>query len=317
MASVLTVTINPALDVTAIVDEVVPDHKLRCRTPIRDPGGGGINVARTVHRLGGSVTPLYATGGDAGKALVDLLAAEGIVSETFSLQDVTRENLTVTEQCSSHQYRFILPGAEFTEYEWRAFLDLVGMSAIGKRYLIASGSLAPGVPDDFYARCAKIARSSGSEFVLDCSGLPLALALEEHVHMIKPSLREFEALMGKALPDTEAQIDAGRDLIGSGKLDIPALSLGGRGALLVTANIALKVFALRVTALSTVGAGDSFLGGIVWGLAAGYSIEDAAHYGVAASAATLLQPGTRLCAREDVDRLVSEVQSYPPIRFRA
>jgi 6-phosphofructokinase 2 len=311
VTSILTATINPAVDLTVTVDRVVPTEKLRCSSPVRDPGGGGINVARVVHRLGGTVTAAYAAGGSTGTMLRALVDSEQVTNRVLTLLGDTRENLTVEEHCSGNQFRFVLPGPTLAEGEWCEFLDLVRSACTGVQFLVASGSLAPGVPDDFYARCSRIARQAGARFVLDCAGAPMAAALDEHVHMIKPSLHEFEAIIGSNLLDVAACAEAARSLISAGRVDVVALSLGDQGALLVTPDLTLQASAVKVVPCSTVGAGDSFLGGLLWGLTAGYAIEHALRYGMAAAAATLLQPGTRLCQPDDVHRLVQEVKVEP------
>ena len=174
--------------------------------------------------------------------------------------------------------------------------------------VVGSGSLPPGVPDDFYARAAQIAKSRNSRMILDASGKSLATALAEGVYLVKPSLRELKELMKKPLPDEKSQLSAGRSIVEAGQADVVALTLGADGALLVTRDLAVRARAMDVRAVSAVGAGDSFVGGIAWSLAAGHSVVDAFRWGVAAGSAAVLNPGTELCHAADVERLYQNIE---------
>jgi len=220
----------------------------------------------------------------------------------------TREDFTVIEQSTGRQYRFVLPGPRLSEQEWRACLDAFSSLDQRVRFVVGSGSLPPGVPDDFYGRIAHTAKQAGKKLVIDTSGPPLKAALQAGVYFVKPSLREFKILMGESLESQADRITACRSLIDNGQVEIVALTLGDQGALLVTHDRALRARALPIKLVSVVGAGDSFLAAMVWSLACGHSLETAFRYGVAAGSAALLMPGTELCRREDVERLVNDVE---------
>lgn len=307
MTDILTVTMNPAVDIATSTDKLVPTHKLRCRVPHRHPGGGGINVARVVHRLGGDCAALYPAGGAMGDLLRQLLDAEGVASLCVGIAGETRESFSVSEWSSGQEYRFVLPGPELTSPEWQTCLDqVVGLVEV-PRYLVASGSLPPGVPDDFYARLIKATKPWGARMVLDASGPALAAALEEGVYLVKPSLRELRDLVGKPL-ETELQWrGAAERLVEHGKAQVVVLSLGEGGAWLVTAEGACFAPSLPVKVVSTVGAGDGFVGGMVWALARGLGLKDAFRYGVAAGSAALLSAGTGLVQASEVVRLYGDV----------
>ncbi|MGP0092155.1 MAG: 1-phosphofructokinase family hexose kinase [Xanthobacteraceae bacterium] len=303
---IVTITPNPAIDVSTPVEEVAPIRKLRCLAARRDPGGGGINVARVVQRLGGEVSAIYPAGGATGQLLHRLVEREGVRGLTIETLEETREDFTVLEGASGRQYRFILPGAPMCEDEWRACLQAVcEVGAAG--FVVASGSLPPGVPDDFYARVARIAKEHGSKMVLDTSGQAFRAALQEGVYLAKPNLRELRELTQLPLADEDAWIMASRTLVDSEQAQVVALTLGHHGALITTAEETFRVSALDIRPTSTVGAGDSFLGAMVHGLAAGMSLADASRYGVAAGSAALLNPGTELCHAQDVQRLFAQV----------
>lgn len=307
MTSIITLTVNPSIDVLASVQQVGPIHKLRCTDARRDPGGGGINVARVIKRFGADVIAVYPTGGALGELLRHLVEREAIPALTVPIAEETREDFTILEQTSGQQYRFVLPGPHLTDRESQLCLNAVASVSEGSRFIVASGSLPPGVPDDFYSQMAAVAKRSGTKVVIDSSGAPLKAALDAGVYLIKPSLREFRNLMGEPLESESDWIAACRGLIGHGRVEIVALTLGERGALLVTRDRLLRARALPVKPVSVVGAGDSFLGAMVWSLERGHALEDAFRHGVAAGSAALLMPGTELCRREDVERLLSAV----------
>ncbi|MGZ5195386.1 MAG: 1-phosphofructokinase family hexose kinase [Ramlibacter sp.] len=307
MAAILTVTLNPALDVWTSTARVEPTHKLRCAAAQMHPGGGGINVARVLQRLGSDCLAVFAAGGETGNVLRRMLAKEQVPGRCIPIAGETRESFTAHETSTGRDFRFVLPGPELATGEWQAFLDFAQSCTPVPRYIVASGSLPPGVPVDFYARLARIARTRGSRFVLDASGPALATALAEGVYLAKPSLGELRQLTGAPL-ETEAQWRAAAEgLVGEGRAQIVALSLGEQGALLVSKEGALRAPAVPVNVSSTVGAGDSFLGGLVHALDRGEALKDALREAVAAGAAALLSEGTALCRAEDIEALRGSV----------
>jgi 6-phosphofructokinase 2 len=303
MAGVVTVTVNPALDLSTTVERVQPVHKLRCAGLRRDPGGGGINVARVVHRLGGEVTALYTAGGAIGQLLRRMVAAEGIADVVVPIAAETRENFTVHENATGQQFRFVVVGPELSGAEWEACFDTVAALAPFPDYLVASGSLPPGVPTSFFGELARLARERGARFLLDSSGAPLREALAEGVFLVKPSLTELSGLVGHALETPAEWEPACVRLVADGQAHAVALTLGDRGATLVTEGAIWRAAALPISPVSIVGAGDSFLGGMIHALAVGEPLEVALEWAMAAGAAALLSAGTELCRAADVARL--------------
>ncbi|MGY3447906.1 1-phosphofructokinase family hexose kinase [Bradyrhizobium sp. USDA 4353] len=308
MSDIITITPNPAVDVSTVVEAIVPVAKLRGTTQRRDPGGGGINVARVITRLGGDVTALYPVGGPTGLLLKQLVDNEGVTSRTWTTSDDTREDFFVQERSTGQPYRFILPGPALSETEWLAGLALVSALDPFPRFVIGSGSLPRGVPSDYYARISAIARARGAQFILDTSGPALAAAVAGGVDLIKPSLREMHELVGGELPDATAWEAAARMLVTTGKARTVALTMGHLGALLVTSERVLRAQPLRMVPVNAVGAGDSFLGALVAKLAADASLEDAFRFAVAAGAAALLRTGTALSDPADITRLLADVR---------
>jgi 6-phosphofructokinase 2 len=308
MTDIVTVTMNPAVDISTSVDRIEPVRKLRCRAEHREAGGGGINVARVIHRLGGDVVAAYLAGGVVGEQLKRLVAKEGVPDLVMSIAEETRESFTVTDETTRDEFRFVMPGPALTEAECRASLEHIEKIAAGGRYLVVSGSLPRGAPADLHARLSALAKRTGSRFVADAAGDQLRSALEAGVYLAKPNLRELQDISDTDLSARSDQVKACRRLIKEGRASVVALTLGSAGALLVTEDQAWFSEPLAVKVIGTVGAGDSFLGALVWALHTGLSLEECLRTAVAAGSAALLAEGTRLASVADIQRLRSQVR---------
>ena len=304
---VLCLTMNPAVDLATETERVVPTHKLRCGDTLHDAGGGGINVARVLTRMGGQCTALCPTGGSSGHWLETRMREEGLDSVFLPIADETRVSFTVHEHSTGAEYRFVMPGPHLTEAEWQACLDHLEQMPEFPDLLVASGSLPPGVPVDFYARLARLCRARGARMVLDTSGPALAAALAEGVYLFKPNLKELAELAGRPLETPEQWQAAARQLVLEGKVEVVALTLGHLGALLVTRDAMWSAPPLDIPVASAVGAGDSFVGGLVWALQQGQPLEQAFTWGIAAGSAALLSAGTGLSGPDDIRRLQPQV----------
>ena len=311
MSHIVTLTINPALDVTVSVDAVISGPKLRCGPPRLDPGGGGINVARVLHRLGAPTVALYAIGGLTGGRLRALIDQEGFAHRPIAVAGETRQSFTAHERSTGRQYRFVLPGPTLGANEWQGLLETTVEMAEKADLVVASGSLAPGVPDDFYARVAQALDRIGVRLALDSSGPGLSVTLAQaHVHLVQPNMNEIVELAGGQLAWPEGQADWASRLIAQGRSEIVVVTHGAEGALLVTRDRRTRVRPPPMQVNSAIGAGDSFMGGMCAGLVQGQSVIEAGALGMAAAAATLLTPGTQLCEREDVERLRAEIEVF-------
>ena len=285
MSDIVTITINPAVDIFVSTARVEPTRKMRTSAPKRDPGGGGINVARVAFRLGGKVTAIYPASGAIGRLLTRLLEREGIDSIVTPSHAETRENFTAYEDDSGEQFRFVLPGSPLHRAEWEAVLHEIENIKTKPKFIVANGSVPPGVPTDFFAKVAAMAKKNGAKALVDTSGTALKAAIAEGVYLVKPNLNELSDLCGRALDTDAARITACRDMIKAGEAEAVALTLGADGALLVTREAVWRAQPMTIEAVSTVGAGDSFLGGMVAALAQGETLEDAFRVAVAAGLA--------------------------------
>ena len=308
MEQIVTVTANPAVDRSAVVDQVKIDVKLRMHSVQRDAGGGGINVSRAIAKLGGSSRALFVCGGVEGTILEELLAQENIDAVPTRIAGAVRENLTVVEESSDKQYRFGMPGPELTADEVERFEAAIHDAMRPGAWIVGSGSLPPGVLTDFYAKLAARAKENDCRFVVDTSGDALAATVREGAFLIKPNLRELASLVGaQKLEDPDIR-DAARKLVDGGRIANVVVSLGSAGALLVTSDGISRYSAPTVSVSSRIGAGDSMIAGIVGALARGSTMVDAVRWGVAAGAAAVMTPGTELCRRDDARRLREEVR---------
>ena len=308
MAPVVTITLNPAVDKSISVDQVVPERKLRSEPPVLEPGGGGLNVARVLRELGVAADAHWTRGGPTGARLEALLDELGLEHHPIAIEGETREHLIVFELATGQQFRFGTPGPELTEAELEAVVARVAALDPATPYLVLSGSLPAGVPDDTYARLTRAA-PPGCRVVLDTSGAALREGLDAPVYLVKPNMRELGQLAGHPIEDDDEVAGVARRLIARGSVEVVVTSLGAGGAMATTADEHWHVRAPTVRIRSAVGAGDSMVGGIVAALAGGRELHEAIRYGVAAGAAAVKTDGTQLCRRADVERLYEQMAS--------
>ncbi|WP_369827992.1 1-phosphofructokinase family hexose kinase [Mycobacterium sp. 852002-51163_SCH5372311] len=303
---IATLTMNPALDITTDTDRVIPTDKMRCGPPRYDPGGGGINVARIAHVLGAAVSALFPAGGHAGDKVTDLVADCGVPVERINVARSTRESFTIDERSTGQQFRFVLPGPQLTDAEQTECLDKLSATAESADLVVASGSLPPGVPADFYQRVARICDERGARLILDTSGAGLRHIISG-VFLLKPSVRELRECVQRPLVNESEQLTAAHELVHRGCTQFVVVSLGSQGALLATPDGSQRYSPVTVPSGSGVGAGDAMVAGITVGLSRGWQLEKAVRLGVAAGAAMLLTPGTAPCTRPDVERFFEMV----------
>lgn len=302
MKNIATLTMNPTIDVAYDVPRMVHTHKMRSTGGHCCPGGGGINVARVFVRLGGDARCYYLS----GAALDGLVDVHQLVRRNIPIAGDTRIAMVVHELETGKEYRLVPPGPSITPAECDRCLE--ALSAVDCDILVASGSLPPGVPVDFYARVAAMMRDRGVAFVLDTSGQALKATLAGGgVYLVKPSLGELQQLCGQQLESTKAIADAALEIVKRGQAELVAVTMGGDGALLAWTEGALHLPAVPVKAASAVGAGDSFLAAMVHALAKRWNPDKAFRYGIAGGSAAVLSPGTGLAAADDIEDLFTLV----------
>ncbi|WP_406817878.1 1-phosphofructokinase family hexose kinase [Mycobacterium sp. M23085] len=304
---IVTFTMNPALDITTSVDVVRPTEKMRCQTTRYDPGGGGINVARIANELGASVSAIFTVGGPTGALVASFVRDEGVPCQQVEIAAPTRQSFTVNENSSGQQYRFVLPGPRLSAAEQSRCLERLRAEAESADFVVASGSLPPGVPPDYYQRVADICRDVDSRLVLDTSGGGLQ-HIASGVYLLKASVRELGERAGRPLATESEQLAAAQALIENGCARTVLVSLGCRGALLATQLGSQRFSAIAIPGGgSGVGAGDAMVGAITTGLSRGWPLVKSIRLGIAAGAAMSMTPGTEVCTRAEVERLFALV----------
>ena len=261
---IITLTVNPALDKSAHFSGLIPEQKIRCEAPLYDAGGGGINVSKAIARLEGTSLAILASGGPSGEVLKEILIKESIAFQVIETKNWTRESFVAVDDNTNSQYRFNFPGTAVSEIEKNEIIKVVG--ELESKFLVLSGSLREGLPIDFYQKMAEIAKTSNSKLVVDTAGEALEKVLETGAYLIKPNVGELAKLIGVERLEMEEVNDAAKKIIAKGGAEIVVVSLGPQGAVLVTKDAYEYVPAPNVAKKSTVGAGDSMVGGMVWAL---------------------------------------------------
>ncbi len=306
---IVTLTPNPAVDVATDVDAVEPNRKLRCAAPRVYPGGGGINVSRMIHRLGGATHAVFAAGGTTGARLVEAIGRERIPTTRIEVSAPTRESFTVTERGSGDLYRFVMPGNPMRPEEGEALIEAFAERLDGAAMAIASGSLPVGISPGFWAEAARRARERGCPFVLDTSR-SVEPALEVGVGILRFNHNELVELAGRRLAWPDGMGAWCRSLVEAGKAETVIVTHGADGALLTDGRGQFLSRPPKVEAKSAVGAGDSFVAGLVFGLVRGDPPEEALRLAMTAASAALVTDGTELARPADIERLLAEA---PPV----
>lgn len=300
---IVTITMNPAVDKSTTIEQLVPDKKLRCSELQMDAGGGGINVSKGINELGGKSTALFPAGGPNGETLKRLLSEKGIDCAVIAIKAETRETFMVTQLSGNKQYRFVMPGHEpdagTTE---RCLSQLASMDPFPS-IVVASGSLPPGVPEDFYAQVARTVKTKGGKLIVDTSGAALKAAVKEGVFLLKPNLGELASLTGTDYLQEDDILPAARQLITAGSCEIVVVSMGASGAMLVSRDFHGTAPAPDVKKQSTSGAGDSMVAGMTWMLEQGKPLPEILRFGIACGSAATMNPGTQLFRKKDVMQL--------------
>ena len=309
MNNIITLTMNPVVDKDTSVAGIVPNKKLRCRSPDYYAGGGGINISRALKKLGGSSLCMYVAGGPSGTHLQQLVSEEGIPQKVIHIQGWTRENLSVTDTNTHLQYRFGVPGPNVSKKEWREVLKQVEINTGEGDYLVASGKLPLGIPNDFYVQVSKIVKKKKGRFILDTSGEALLPSKKADIFLMKPNLAEFSILCGVESISVIELESLAKKFLDQNSVIVLVVSLGAKGALWATKDEIEYIAAPTVHQKSAIGAGDSMVAGMLFGLTQGKSNTEMVRYGVACGTAATLRPGTQLCNKEDADRLYEWITS--------
>jgi 6-phosphofructokinase 2 len=221
-------------------------------------------------------------------------------------QNETRESIEIYETFSGKQFRLVMPNSNLTTNEWEELLKaLVEIKQID--FMVVSGSFPTNSPTDIFKRLVQIADSKKAKLIVDTSGESLKKAIQEPLYLIKPNLEEFGYLIENKdlkIPDLKV---AAMTFLEKNKCELVVISLGKKGAVLYSKFGSYHIKAPKVVVKSTVGAGDSMLAGIIYGLSLDMGLKECLEHCVAFGTATTLQNGTALCTQKDVEELLPNI----------
>lgn len=298
---IITITLNPCIDKSSVVPVLKPESKLRCTDVVHEAGGGGINVSKALKKLDVPSVALFPAGGHNGNMLCSLLKESGILFHAVDSKVETRENWIVLEESTNHQFRFTFPGREVIEQTIITLVDHI--RSFSPSYIVASGSLPPGLPDYFYGLIVKTATAVGAKCIVDTSGPALQALKGKKAFMIKPNIGELCRMLNIERLEKNEVDDAAKQIIRDGFAQVVVVSLGPDGAWLVSEEEQHYVSAPPVEKKSTVGAGDSMVAGITFALQKGASLKEALQWGISCGSAATMNPGTNLFRKEDAEKL--------------
>ncbi|MBK5935104.1 1-phosphofructokinase family hexose kinase [Rhodovulum imhoffii] len=307
MEPILTVTLNPAVDISTSVARLEPALKLRCAPAVTDPGGGGINVSRAIRLLGGESHALVAIGGHNGRKLKSLLEAEGIRLIPLQAPGETRQAISITESDTGRQFRFVLPGPAWAEEGLRAIMAAITTAVPQGGLVVLSGSIPEGLPENFPARVCRKLRDRDTRLIVDTSSAALHRLTEDlecPPEVLRMDSREAEALAGRTLPNRRDSADFAAAMVARGAAKVVIVARGPDGSVAVSPQERLFAEAARVPVKSKVGAGDSFVAAFTLRLAHGAGLAEALQWGAAAASAAVMTDATALCTREDTEALL-------------
>lgn len=303
---IYTVTLNPAVDRELVVDKITFDTVLRASQWRVDCGGKGFNVARMLRSLGTASVALGFAAGKAGKLLNEELQSLGIETGFVWVQGETRTNVSIVSADHDHYVKVNEPGPTISGDDIAQLMQkMQGLARPGDGWILA-GSLPPGVPSSIYADMITILQSAGAQVFLDTSGEALRLACQAKPFMVKPNAEEAQELTGLPI-NTPAEIAAvGKAIQAMGAGNV-IISLGKAGALLVNGQNAWLAASPEIVERNPIGAGDSMVAGLVWGLSQGHGMPEALCRGIACGAATASQSGTSVGSLNQVNELLAKV----------
>ncbi len=303
---IYTVTLNPALDKTAVVENLTLDRVNRISELRVDPGGKGINVSKVIHELGGQTVAYALLAGNTGRTIKRMLDEQGIECEVFEVPGETRANLKIKDPVKHENTDINEPGPEVTDEHLRQMLGILMARVTESDIVVLSGSLPRGARSDTYRTWVSSLKAMGVTVYLDADGEKLVEGIKAAPDLIKPNEIELGDMLGRTL-DTDAKVaEAARELIDKG-LERVMVSMGGAGAVYVTREAAYKASPVKVPVGSTVGAGDSVVAALAYAQSEGMGLADTLRLAMATGAANVMQSGTQAAPRDLVDSLVERV----------
>lgn len=303
---IYTVTLNPAVDRELTVAAIEFDSVLRATAWQVDCGGKGFNVSRMLRSLGADSVALGFAGGRSGELLRDELAALGVDTDFVWVEGETRTNVSIVSESNGRYVKVNEPGPVISAQAQAALIEKVQTLAQKGDWWVLAGSLPPGAPPTIYGQLIGVIQAAGARAILDSSGGALKLGCEARPFLAKPNDVELGALTGLPV-EGEAQIVTAAQAMREMGVQHVVVSLGKKGALLATGEGVWLAQSPTIQEKNPIGAGDSMVGGLVWGLNQQMSLREALRWGIACGAATASQSGTAVGKREQVEELVEQV----------
>jgi len=304
---IATITLNPSLDRTVIVDGLKVNESNRWTSVHHYAGGKGIDVSRAIHEMGGQTIAYGFIGGDEGRTLEVKLDEEGVPFSFTPIEQETRVNFIIADTRASQQTIINAPGPHISKRELARFLKKLRGIYPSPELMVASGSVPPGVPIDIYYTIVQEAKSHRVRTILDSAGQWLEEGIKAKPYLIKPNIREAEELLKTELPTEEAITKAALNLIEMG-VEIAVISRGKDGIIAAAKDGVFKAVPPPVKVRSAVGAGDCTIAGLALKLAWGEPLIEACRLAVAMGTAAVLTPGTELAHRADVEKLLPQIK---------
>ncbi|MDV7188314.1 1-phosphofructokinase family hexose kinase [Lutibacter sp. TH_r2] len=302
--NIITLTLNPALDKSAKVDQVIPDQKLKCHSIQYQAGGGGVNISRVLNVLQVKNKCICTIGGDTGLNLKNHLLKENINLTAISVEAWTRENLSIVDKQTQLQYRFGMPGGELSLNEIEQIKTIINNEASENSILVLSGSISEKMPLDLYVKIIQMVKEKNIKIIVDTSEKALMETLKENVFLIKPNQKELAQLAGKEFLTKKEQEVFAMELVNSNRAKYVVVSLGARGAFLASSEGVFYKNTPSVKVKSTIGAGDSMVAGMVFAIQNGFSSEEILKWGVVCGTATTMSEGTNLASKKNINTVL-------------
>ncbi|MEV0074792.1 PfkB family carbohydrate kinase [Nocardia neocaledoniensis] len=308
---IATLTINPTVDLALEVANLRAEGKSRARLGSIRGGGGGINVARGVRRLGGTALAVHTAGREVGARLNRLLDDEGLAHLPVEIGEDTREAFVIAEREPARSYHVVPEGPTLSTAEERRCLDVVARTARHCDYFVLSGSATPGLSTGFSATVARAVADAGAALIADIAGGQLTTMLAERVFLLRLDRVEAAALIGRPIAGYDDARAANALLLERGACAHAITTVGALGAVCSDSDGHRVIAApdLPSPPRSDACAGDSLVAAIAQQLTEGADVRRACEVGVAAAAATVMLPGTDIFEAATVHSLVARMRA--------
>lgn len=304
---IFTVTLNPAVDRELTVDEIAFDTVLRASKWQVDCGGKGFNVARMLKSLGVPSVALGFAAGKTGELLDEKLQALGIETDFVWIDGETRTNVSIVTAANDRYLKVNEPGPTISKDDLTKLVHKVAERSKAGDWWVLAGSLPPGVPSTIYADLTETIQSAGGMVFLDTSGEALQQSCSAKPQLVKPNAEEAQELTGLPV-NNPTEIAAAAAAIQQQGPENVIISMGKDGALLVSGKTTWLAASPEIVERNPIGAGDSMVAGLVWGLSEGANLGEALRRGIACGAATASQSGTTVGSFGLVKELLAQVE---------